>query len=285
MPEQPAPRPTLMKVFDDPTPNGVINQRLLHHTMKLLEHTTLTQEEKQALFNLMLLIAKKLASVWKHMNEYKRAQGELIRTENSKPDEPSILRIEVSQDLFMEFDEYLVQLKSTLDYLVHLPVPILGKKKWNLRSFGDKGKDVVNALRRNLPRDEQRVVEGVVKFLFDKRQEWLTGSIHARDKVNHYLDGGIPFEFFSVTKVGDPPKIRVPMWSKDQTIESFLDVSWHNLFVFVEDFIATFLYFRFEKGKVLFHGLSEFPSPISPWVVKSQKEMDEGTKSPGWSML
>lgn len=285
MPQQPTPRPTLMRVFDDPTPNGVINQRILQHTMKLLEHTTLTQEEKQKVFNLTLLIAKKLATVWKHKEEYTKTQKSLVEAEEVKDEDPAIRRLEVSQDLFMEFDEFLVQLKSTLDYLVHLPVPIFGRKKWNLRSFGDKGNDVVNAMRRNLPREQQKMVEGIVKILFEQRKDWLTWSIHARDKVNHFLDGGVPFEYFAVTKVGYPPQIRVPMWSNEQTIESFMEISWHNLFTFVEDFIATFLYFRFEKGKTLFHGSSEFPSPISPWVLRSQDDMELATKGPGWNML
>ena len=36
---------------------------------------------------------------------------------------------DASEDLFMEFDGFLVQVKSTLDYLVKIPIPIFGKNK------------------------------------------------------------------------------------------------------------------------------------------------------------
>src|SRR5262249_47581245 len=55
--------------------------------------------------------------------------------------------VSYSQELYLEFDEFLVQYKSSLDYLAKLPATLLGWNKWNRRTFGERGKRIIKMLR------------------------------------------------------------------------------------------------------------------------------------------
>ena len=68
----------------------------------------------------------------------------------------SSVQLEPSQELFLEFDEFLVQVKSTLDHLVKVPMVFLGKNRWSLNTFGDKGDSVIKALSHNLPSSQKK---------------------------------------------------------------------------------------------------------------------------------
>lgn len=273
------------KMFDDPTPNGLINLRYVHHFFGMLDSTTLNEEEREQFFRILLLTAKKLVSVWKHAREYERLEDSLLKEVTERTTDPasSVITIETSQDLFLEFDEFLVQLKSCLDYLVKIPIPIFGRKTWNLRTFANKGENVMKVLRRNVGQAHKAQVDGIQKVLFDQSKAWLQATIDARDKINHYVDGGISFEHFSIYRHPETGTIHKPMWSDDQSVRQFIDVSWNNLFRFGEDFTALMLYFRHKPELTYFHGPATMDSVTSPWIVTSVDTFTNMTAQPGWT--
>ena len=280
-----APQFVHKKVFEDPTPNGIINLRYVQHSLTLALATTLTDDEQEQFFRIVLFVGKKLVSVWKHKVAFQRIEEELLRECKPRDKSSPVFTIETSQELFLEFDEFLVQVKSALDYLVKIPVPILGRKTWSLRTFGGKGEDVLKVLRRNLGKSQKPQVDGIQKILFDKSRDWLQATIHARDKINHYIDGGISFEDFAVFCHPETGAVHRPMWSADQTVSAFLDVIWANLFRFAEDFTAMFLYFRHKPGLTMFHGEASMDSVKSPWRYVQESIFEEVTKQPGWRLV
>jgi hypothetical protein len=110
-------RLTSVKVFDDPTPSGQINCRIIHSPVAAMEATRLTTEEKQQLFGILLLFGKKLVAVYRHFQSFAQVEDRLIEKvrEEAANDEGQHQHLEHSQDLMIEFDEFLVQLKSSLD--------------------------------------------------------------------------------------------------------------------------------------------------------------------------
>ena len=240
-----------VNVFKDPTGGG-INQRLLLGWTSLLQHTDLTEDEKAHLFRICNFIAVKLAAVYGHLRQYTAVEDELIaRVRAAPPPTPPVVRVvEVSQELFLELDEFLVQLKSTLDYLVKIPIPILGRAHWNLRRFGNEGEDLRRVLERNTPKEHREWAEGVIAQLIDRHKPWLQTAIGLRDELNHYLDGSIPIERFAVycETPGDPASIRCPIWAGTTTLRAALETLWRNLFLLVEDFVPFFLDRRRHKG-------------------------------------
>jgi len=283
----PKPLFVLEKLFSDPTPGGRINQRIGQRFFFLArELTDLSEQEVNQFFGILLYLCRKLASVWVHLERYRAVEKELVgKLRNATPPvNPQVLELEYSQELFQEFDEFLVQLKSALDHLVKAPVPIFGSKVWTLRTFGDKGRDVTNALEKNIPRKYRDMVAGIKKMLFQQHGPWLNDVIRARDKVNHFIEGGLRFEHFGVHKLPDGT-IQVPMWSPDQTLLEGMAAIWENLFRFTEDFLAMFLFFRHKPGLTLFHGPEPTDPTKSPWILSTEAVMEATVKQPGWTQV
>lgn len=101
-------------LFRDETPNRIVLDRILLRSIDLARHTDLTQEEGSDFIDLVVLISRKMLSVWKHLEAYRAEEQRLREKFWKNPDTPR----ENSQELYEEFDVFAVQVKSTLDHLV-----------------------------------------------------------------------------------------------------------------------------------------------------------------------
>lgn len=259
----------LERLFEDPTGKGWINNRI-GNTMSFAAYdaTDLNNQEMTEFSQILLLCLKKLAGVWNHFDRYCRLEDNLIEREKNKEiDNINISDKIFSDDLFLEFDEFLVQIKSSLDYLVKIPKPIVGKNHWNLRTFGDKGEKVSKELR-NLTKEFKELAEIIIEKVINKNQPWLNHVIEARDKLNHYFEGCISFERFSVYKPNESEVVYVPAWSRKQSIRDFMKIVWWHLIFFVEDFIAFFLTFRMYPYYSFSRVSAKIETDESPWKLK-----------------
>lgn len=69
----------VLNLFNDPTPTGIINQRLVTHVVRLYAYTDLTEEEKKDLSDLLYFVGMKLVAVWRHLNKYTSIEDRLIK--------------------------------------------------------------------------------------------------------------------------------------------------------------------------------------------------------------
>ncbi len=266
------------KLFDDPTEGRIINNRLFNGVFQIIQYSVIPEKEKENLIHLLCLICKKLISVKKHFDSYKVHEAKAIEHfTNSKIVNEIWNEVELSDDLFLEFDGFLVQVKSTLDYLVRVPSYILGKRYWSLGSFGDKGARVSRAIK-NLPKEHQSRAKGFDVYLIDMQKNWLEDTIHARDKINHLTDGGVDYRLFCVSTSMKQDVINVPMWSPDQTISDFMLIVWRNLFRYCEDFIALFLSLKLPPELSVVKDNDNFPEPVNPWKVVATERFEEMLK-------
>lgn len=256
-------------VFVDPTPNAIINRRFMLGITQLVQHTDLTKDEQETLLRLLIFISVKLASVWKHKEPYGATEDTLVAAAKAaaSPQPPIEVEYRVSQELFLELDEFLVQVKSCLDHLVKVPLPILGK--WSLRTFGDKGDAVAKVLQNNMPRRFKNASAGFTQLLVRDHQPWLEVTVALRDRINHFLEGGVRIEQFSiyVTRNGEALEAHTPMWSKGQTVRQALEVIWTNLFRYVEQFVGTFLSLRQHTGLLFMLNSRPLDSVEPGWRV------------------
>ena len=285
--KQPNQKFIVQQLFNDPTPHHIINTRIVNGIFMLMKHADLTNQQRDSLFHLQILVAKKLVRVWQHHQAYLQAQNKLkeqaekvVYTEQLRE-----LHIDCSDELFLEFDEFLVQVKSTLDYIVNVPKPIIGNNRWTLTTFGKEGKAVTNALN-NLPAEMKKQTNGFNTILIENNKIWLEETILARDKINHYIEGGVDYRSFSVFKDTKTNEIRVPLWSPDQTIESFMAICWDNLLKLCESFFALFISLRTDISLITFYHEPEpldsprprwkaIPTPIFQKILKDRKFKSE----------
>lgn len=269
---------TLEKLFDDPTDGKMVNNRLFNGIVPIMVAAEIDGIEKKKLLHLLVLVCKKLIGIQGHINRYNsHVEAETNRVLNPQGAGGAV---NLSDDLFLEFDGFLVQVKSTLDYLVKAPTYIVGKKYWSLHTFGEKGAKVTSALG-NLPKDLQKRAQGFNEMLIARNQAWLEGTIEARDKINHFLDGGIDFRLFCVRRspVGS---VTVPMWSSDQTISEFMEAVWANIFRFCEDFLAIFLSLKLPDKTTVVHDADNFPDPKSPWKLVAREAFEKMIREKGY---
>lgn len=261
-----------IKLFDDPSPSGIINLRYVTTFVGIADSfTNLSAGEFQPFLRSLLFVGKKLVATWSHLDRYSRLENDLI--EKATAEQPleanDMQHISYAQDLFIELDEFLVQLKSTLDYLAKLPRSIIGKRNWpDLRTFGDKGKAVEHALRNNIPSQWSNHAQLNLSLLV-KYEPWLQMAVTARDKINHGKDGGIEFEAFVIAKTNRNGKeeIIVPIWAEDLTVRAYMTLCWSNLLQFSEQFTMGFLAMRLKEGMGFVHIPKNPDSVDSPMVV------------------
>jgi len=263
----------LEQVFDDPTNGRIINNRFFNGIFLILTKAALDDAGKEQLFRLLVLVAKKLIGVHGHIERFQTRQvDEVSRVESLSEANHHNTRI-LSDDLFLEFDGFLVQVKSTLDYLVKVPQPIVGRKHWSLATFGEKGDKVVKALA-NLPKQFQSRAKRFDIALVKQQKPWLQDTIDARDKINHFLDGGVDYRVFCVFKDLTTGSVHVPMWSPDQTVLEFMTITWSNLFRLCEDFFGLFLSLRLPDHLSVFRDNEPFPSSNSPWKLVARHHFE-----------
>ena len=274
------------KIFDDPTPNNIICKRIVEHFMVLLKHTELNEDIQYQAWEVMVLVGKKLIAVWTHRNNYNLIEDKLIEEARKNPigKNQTAINLDYSQELFLEFDNFLVQVKSCLDYLVKFPAIIIGKKVWNLRTFGSNGNDVIKALKNNLSSKYENLVK-LTTDIIENNKSWLSLTIEARDKINHFIDGGFNFERFAVYChiKNSKEELHIPMWAKDQSIRKFLEIIWANLFnfteYFTEYFAGCFVGAHVKKPYVFFHGKFDINSSISSWKILHENQLNSSLKN------
>ncbi len=260
-------------LFNDPTPDGYINQRYVITMMEIARNQTdFTDEEFNSFVKELLFIAKKMVATWKHKNKYIEIEDSLIQMEEKREpiEKLDLQHLSYSQDLALELDEFLVQIKSTLDYLAKFPRAIIGKNNFPyLHTFGDKGGSVIKALKNNLPKKWENQSIIIKDWLLVDHRPWLEVAITARDKINHYQDGGLDDRAFLVAKttVNGEEKVIVPMWQDGFTMREYMRHTWYNLVTLVEQFTVGFLSMRFKEGIGYVHTIVPPESVMSPFIV------------------
>lgn len=263
-------------IFQDPTPNGHINQRISNAFGLNLDKVDLNQDEQEQLMHLLLLVAKKLAITWRHLDRYRQIEDDLIARAKATQlvVDGKHTGFDYSDELYAEFDGFLVQLKSSLDHLVKVPVPIFGPKSWKPHTFGDKGNDVIKMLENNTPKKFEKHIRVICDRVIRRNQDWLQLTIDLRDKVNHYLEGGVPYQFFRVRKVrrGNREVIVVPMWSKVQTLRQALEIVWCRLMCLCEEFIGFTVFLRLKPYWEVKYRHIEDESDTNRWGFTLNRE-------------
>lgn len=230
-------------LFHDQTPNAIILNRMLLRSLDLSRHTNLTQPEGSEFIDLVVLISRKVLSVWKHLEAYRAEEQRLKEKFWKNPDTPR----ENSQELYEEFDVFAVQVKSTLDHPVKVLRIILGRK-WTMYTFANKGEGVYKALQGTVKKNQEGHLRVMAHHLFnDVNKKWLSVVIESRDQVNHGIAGGMKIQRFQVSRNQDGT-VQMPMWNNEQSMVEAMEMVWQNLFLYIEDFIALALNFRIKDG-------------------------------------
>jgi hypothetical protein len=267
------------KLFEDKTPNAIILNRILLNSLNVAAHDDLADAEGSELIDLIVLLSRKLLSAWTHLQAYQTRETALAEEAAAWP----VTKRQYSQELYEEFDVFSVQIKSTLDHLVQVMRPILGRNRWTMYSFGDKGERVLASLKRNTSKHHAAHVRMMEHYLFgENNKAWLAMIIDARDQVNHGMAGGMKIERFAVSR-DVAGTVHLPMWNQEQRLGPAMAITWENLFRYVEDFIVLAINFRLKPEFGLIRREMPLTSPVPSWTLTTRQAVDEfvRTHTPG----
>ncbi len=94
------------------------------------------------------------------------------------------------KEMIFEFEAFMFQIKSTLDMLVKLFVPIFGSKHADLSTYGKAGQKIITHLRQLKLDKKKKLAHGRVDLLIELIQQaidpWLKPLIALRDTISHY---------------------------------------------------------------------------------------------------
>lgn len=262
------PPPNSASLFNDPTPNEIILNRIVVPMMDLITNYSDFHEPERSkagsdLIGLVTIIARKMWSVWKHAKDYHAVEKRLVE-EYSKIEIPN--HVLFSQELYEEFDVFSVQIKSALDHLAWVFRPIFrGEYNWTAYTFSDCGTNVMNELkgRKNYKGPVSLLERTLYTAGNRKCMEQIVGS---RDRMNHFKNGGIDIRHVAIARNPDG-SVRVPMWSEGQPLGAMIDIIWSNFFHYVEDYLVLAIKFRMSDRYSLLRTERPLSSNQPAWAV------------------
>jgi hypothetical protein len=237
---KPSPFPgQLTKVLDTRTPR---KQGLKNFYMLVVDSTValeLPKEAKEQIFGNMLEVTKKLAKVADAVDEYEKLEKiELKRLieEAKKQGNPELILAEDSSKLEAVVEEALSQAKSALDVAVKVLEPVVGIK---LHTYGEGGKDVLKALKNNVPKQLKEKVVPLIQLVEQETDtRWLEFLKKHRDD-QHYKNLGI-----TSLRANGKGQAEPPSMPGGEPIAQSLSILYVNLFTFLMDFLAAAMLIR-----------------------------------------
>ena len=208
-------------------------------------------------------LCHKVNMVKYHLIKYKEVEDkiekELLSGENLIDHDGTVL-IERAE-LTAEYESFLIQVKATLDILVKFLNIIYRNGQKNpmqyQSTFNDGGKGVIKSLEKYLIHngDDEEKLKELINYLktecIEASEEepnsinWLVSIINKRDTVIHYRKH--EYFAFQITYTGDKKNIFRPNFTKTQTVLESFEISYDNLLIFIQDFIALLFFPYLDK--------------------------------------
>lgn len=216
--------------------------------------------DTRTIWNVAMPVMHKLAATEYHLKNYERIEYERIKVfEHQK----QISRTE-ELDLIFELEAFLVQVKSSLDMLVKVMDPVLGKGRVRTQTFGDCGNNLLKGLEKYKSQkgvDASRIdsVIGLVQFA---QSEWLREAISVRDEINHYR--GLAYHYLE----WDPTsKTVMKSQIRGKSALEFMHRIWIKNLEFQQDFICHVFAIAMPPPATLsrFNGESKVPNIRWSW--------------------
>lgn len=259
----------------------MILNRIIRQFVAMMQHSDIKEDDRKSIEELLVVIALKCLSIWRHDQRYEKYEGELITEAKKNPIDrrkPEPIVIATAQELWIEFDGFLVQVKSVLDHMVHILHYTLDLNFSALSSFGDNGNKIINLLRKNVS-GKVPGRQGSANLLIEHielNQWWLTAVIESRDRMNHYMHGGLsPLHFLVALMIqaDGTEKLYRPTFSPNRPVKEEMEVIFKSLLDFLEFFIGIALAPRMSGYAVKFKRSDDGTMP--QWQVTPRKVVEE----------
>ncbi len=238
--------------------NNEINGRLYLQACHLFVDGVLPDTHEHFLHH-VLSAMHKLQAVDYHLRNYRDTQEKrrAQALEHFKSD-PSSTEEELT--LIFELEAFLFQVKSSLDMLVKLLLPVIGSGFVRTQTFGDKGDSVAKGLTKYRKKTSANTaaVDALLALITRHKSNWLEVTVKLRDRLTH-TEGLRNYYFRPHIEGGVVVDAIAPRLMKQETLEVMEIVRDRNL-AFHQDFMVFTLWLKLGPP---FHLMREDPAVLS----------------------
>lgn len=187
------------------------------------------KDQRENFLDSILAIMHKLHATKYHLNNYitiEKEQLQQFKTSFGKGDYTTREALE----LIYELEAFLFQVKSSLDMMVKLLIPIVGKNIVHTKTFGDKGKKVIKGLEKFKEKSGVNVaaVSSLIELIKSDKDSWLEQVVNIRDELNH-IRGLRDYAFEPVKLPNGKLGIQKPRFKNMDTVDFMKLVYSNNL--------------------------------------------------------
>ncbi len=154
-------------------------------------------------------------------------------------------------ELIFEFEAFLFQVKSSLDILVKLLIPIVGTGIIKTATFGKKGNDLIKGLEQYKKKKDINVTatDNLIQIIKYHQGNWLEKAIEFRDELNHYE--ALNDYKFTPQKLQSGEIIAIKPKFKGNNTLNYMDTVYSNNLILHQDFMVYSLWLIAPKPFIL----------------------------------
>lgn len=218
-------------------------------TMNLLgipqQAMDIPEKQKGKVFLTSIEIFKKLSKLANAVDKYIEEEAKIVKEFKEKIEKDRKRIAHHSDILEAAIEEVLSQAKSTLDVAVKIYEPLFGIK---LHTYGENGDKLINALKSNTRAQDKNKVERIIKVI-ELFKPYSKSIIELRTTTQHYKNIQTTPLVAEIDQKGDI-NISLPKMSQRQTAKEFVEIVYHNIFVFIRDLLIFSFASKFYSGLV-----------------------------------
>lgn len=141
-------------------------------------------------------------------------------------------------ELIFELEAFLFQVKSSLDMLVKLMIPIVGNNVVHTQTFGNKGEKLIKGLTKYKRKKDINVdaVDNLINLIKSDKDSWLEKVVTMRDELSHYK-ALRDYKFLPIKLPNGQIGVRKPAFKNMDTVK-FMKIIFSNNIEFHQDFMA-----------------------------------------------
>lgn len=211
---------------------------------------TLLEERRKEFFESLRSTMLKHTAIRSHLQNYKTLEqktfDEFVKTMDERPNETR-----EAFELIRELEAFFFQVKSSLDMIVKIMNPILGKGFVRTKTYADEGDVLVKGLQQYSKKGgvNLEAVERLIELIRADKKEWLAWAVDCRDQLSHTQ--ALSNFKFTVRGFHQGVKQAVrPRFGGEETVPLLERVFQNNL-EFQQDFLAFALAIALPQGLVL----------------------------------
>jgi hypothetical protein len=251
--------------------NDEISGRIFGQICNLFIEPILS-DQKVFFYDYAFAIMHKLNATKYHLNNYKRIEKEQYERA-LQAFKKKKFELREALELIFELEVFLYQIKSSLDMLIKLMIPIVGKDVVSTKTYGNKGEDLIKGLMQYKKKKDVKVeaVDQLIELIRSDKDSWLEKVVSYRDELNHFK-GLRNYQFEPLNLPNGEITVVKPSFKKINTVQ-FMTVAYTNNLEFHQDFLSCALEIKAPKGFILI--------PQDP--EKAKKEFEDAGKYIKWA--